>query len=253
MSIETNAQQWIYARRLAAFGLGLFVACFLAGAALADVESYRELISVPDENVAYVTSAESTLVGTAITDRAKASNSNTTVALAVRFSGAASDTVVASCLLYKGTTFLGLSTATATAGSYVDATDATQITAAGGRTLTFAEGGASADTVTASTGSFITDGYAAGMTLVVAGTSSNNGSYNIDSVTATVITIDNVTDDFAAEGPISATSTLDANGYFIAPTLFFDLSGADNYEVRFAAPSSGGIDATWWAFGSQSQ
>ena len=81
-----------------------------------------------------------------------------------------------------------------------------QVTASGGRTLTFAD--ADPDTITASSGSFITDGYEVGMTVTVAGTSSNNGTYVIASVTATVITL--ITGDaLAAEGPLSATATLD--------------------------------------------
>jgi len=89
--------------------------------------------------------------------------------------------------------------------------DATQITAAGGRTLTFAD--ANPDTVTASTGDFDADGYKVGMTLVVAGTSSNNGSYKIATVTALVITLE-AAEELTAEGPLSATATLDATAYF---------------------------------------
>lgn len=80
---------------------------------------------------------------------------------------------------------------------------ATQVTASGGRTLTFAAAG---DTVTASSGSFVSDGYKIGMRLVVAGTTSNNGTFAIVNVSATVIT---VAAGFADEGPLSATATLD--------------------------------------------
>lgn len=84
---------------------------------------------------------------------------------------------------------------------------ATQVTAAGGRTLTFAD--ANPDTITASSGDFTSDGFEQGQKLTVAGTSSNNGTYTIASVTATVITLI-ATDTLAAEGPLSATATLDA-------------------------------------------
>jgi len=77
------------------------------------------------------------------------------------------------------------------------------ITAAGGRTLTFATG---PDTITASTGSFVTDGYVVGMKVVVAGTSSNDGTYSITAVAALVLT---VSETLTAEGPLSATATLD--------------------------------------------
>ena len=87
------------------------------------------------------------------------------------------------------------------------ATTATGITAAGGRTFTFAD--SNPDTLTLSTGSLITDNYVPGQTLTVAGTSSNNGTYTIDTVTALVITVIS-TDTFVAEGPLSATATLAA-------------------------------------------
>lgn len=90
-------------------------------------------------------------------------------------------------------------------GHLVTTVPATQVTAAGGRTLTFAD--ANPDTVTASSGSFVSDGYKVGMTLTVAGTSSNNGTYTITVVAATVITVSGA---FAAEGPLSATATLNA-------------------------------------------
>lgn len=88
---------------------------------------------------------------------------------------------------------------------------ATQVTAAGGRTLTFADTG---DTITASSGSFVSDGYEIGMTLTVAGTSSNNGTFTITNVTATVITVE--ADDLADEGPLSSTATLNATGVTIS-------------------------------------
>lgn len=82
--------------------------------------------------------------------------------------------------------------------------DATQVTASGGRTLTFTN---STSTITASSGDFASDGYYAGMTLTVAGTSNNNGSFTISSVTATtIVTVEALTD----EGPLSSTATLDA-------------------------------------------
>lgn len=80
---------------------------------------------------------------------------------------------------------------------------ATQVVASGGRTLTFS---GAAHTVTASSGSFVTDGFVAGGLLTVAGTSSNDGVYTISIVTALVIT---VSAGMAADGPLSATATLD--------------------------------------------
>ena len=85
------------------------------------------------------------------------------------------------------------------------------ITAAGGRTLTFA---ASGKTITASTGSFVTDGYAVGMLVVVAGTSSNNGTFSITVVSALVLTVSETVVD---EGPLSATATLDGTPTIVDP------------------------------------
>jgi hypothetical protein len=65
-------------------------------------------------------------------------------------------------------------------------------------TFTFAEVGATADTITRSSGSFITDGFKAGMTATVDGSASNDGSaFDIETVTATVLTLGSA--DLAAE------------------------------------------------------
>lgn len=93
---------------------------------------------------------------------------------------------------------------------------ATEVTASGGRTLTFADD--DPDTITASSGSFITDGYERGQTLTVAGTSSNNGTYTIASVTATVLTLI-ASDELTNEGPLSATATLNATATVTNPVL----------------------------------
>ncbi len=83
--------------------------------------------------------------------------------------------------------------------------DGLSLTASGGRTLQW---DTTADTITASTGSFHTDGYAVGDKLIVTGTSSNNGTYTITSLTATVIT---VAENLVNEGPLSATATIKVN------------------------------------------
>lgn len=86
---------------------------------------------------------------------------------------------------------------------------ATQVTASGGRTLTFADSGG-ADTITASSGDFAADGYYVGMIVTIAGTSSNNMTTGpLAAVTATVLTFGADTS-LTNEGPISATATLNA-------------------------------------------
>ncbi len=55
--------------------------------------------------------------------------------------------------------------------------------------LTFTNQAPNRDTITRSSGSFITSGFLEGMTLVVTGHGTNNGTYTIYSVTATVLTL----------------------------------------------------------------
>lgn len=71
----------------------------------------------------------------------------------------------------------------------------------GAPTLAFAN--ANPDTITRNTGSFVDDGFAAGMSVTVAGSTGNNGTYTIASLTATVITLvtgDSLTVEAAAAG-----------------------------------------------------
>lgn len=89
---------------------------------------------------------------------------------------------------------------------------ASTVTASGGRTLTFAD--ANPDTITASSGSFITDGYVHGMAITVAGTTNNNGTFIVDSVDATSLTLID-SDTLVAEGPLSATATIDGEVGFV--------------------------------------
>lgn len=93
----------------------------------------------------------------------------------------------------------------------IEATDllqSTQVVSSGGRTLTFAD--ANPDTITASTGSFIADGFRAGMRVTVSGTASNDGTYIIASVSALVLTLV-LTAALVAEGPLSGGETLDGS------------------------------------------
>jgi hypothetical protein len=94
--------------------------------------------------------------------------------------------------------------------------DATGITAAGGRTLTFNDNGGSPDTITLSTGDCTSDGYVVGQTLTVASSSSNDGTYVLTAVAATTLTV--ATGSLTAEGPVSATTTLAAGASIADPT-----------------------------------
>jgi hypothetical protein len=74
-------------------------------------------------------------------------------------------------------------------------------TGSGGRTLTFASS-STTHTITASSGSFVTDGFVNGDSIIVYGTTSNDGEYVVTTVAATVLTI-NTAQPLVAEGPIS--------------------------------------------------
>lgn len=88
-----------------------------------------------------------------------------------------------------------------------------KITAA--ETLTFAEVGATDDTITRSAGSFIDDGLAVGDVVTVAGTTLNNVTGRIKTLTATVLTFDAT--DLAAEVTAAGVGSIVAsNGLIFA-------------------------------------
>jgi hypothetical protein len=92
----------------------------------------------------------------------------------------------------------------------------------GSPSLTFAEVGASGDTITRASGSWIADGFVQGDTIVITGTSGNNITAVLAGVTATVLTLG--TEDLAAEVTANATIV----GY---PTLTFAEVGASGDTI----------------------
>ena len=141
----------------------------ICAAVYGDAESYKELRTTPTQSVDNGVSAESTDASTIIASRAQRVNGNPSIAVSADFTGAAGDTAVITCILYRGihSTALvpiGVQTSTATAGAYVD-----------------------------------------------------------------------------------------SDGDSIAPTLFFESAGANAFEIRHAAPSTGSLDLTVWAFGAASR
>lgn len=78
--------------------------------------------------------------------------------------------------------------------------------------LTFAD--ANPDTITRATGSFVTDGYVHGMAVTVAGTTSNDGTYIVDTVSATVLTLI-ASEALTAEGPLSGSQTINGEVGFV--------------------------------------
>ncbi len=106
-------------------------------------------------------------------------------------------------------------------------------------TITFAEVGGTGDTITRSAGSFIADGFSAGMVVTVAGavatTGYNNITGKITAVSALVLTLD--TADLIAEGPISGVSILGSNG-LVFTTTTATRSGGSWLDDGFAVGDS---------------
>lgn len=90
----------------------------------------------------------------------------------------------------------------------------------GSPAITFAEVGATGDTITRASGSFVSDGFTTGDTIVVAG--SSGGTNDVTCVPATVaalvLTLD--TDDLVNEGPVAGITI------YATPTLTFGDNGA---------------------------
>ena len=81
--------------------------------------------------------------------------------------------------------------------------------------VTFAEVGGTGDTITRASGSFVTDGFVAGMAIDVSGSASNNFTKaKITGVTATVLTLD--TQDLVAEGPVAGVTIVGSPGITFA-------------------------------------
>ena len=101
-----------------------------------------------------------------------------------------------------------------------------KITAA--ETLTFAEVGATDDTITRSVGSFIDDGLAVGDVVTVAGTALNNVTGRIKALTATVLTFDAT--DLAAEVTAAGVGSIVASNGLI----FAEVGGTGDTITRNA-------------------
>lgn len=99
----------------------------------------------------------------------------------------------------------------------------------GAPTITFAEVGVAGDTITRSAGSFVTDGFASGDTIVVSGAVVGGGHNNVtdqpSGIAALVLTLDDA--DLDAEGPIAGVAI------YATPTLTFgDNGGAPDTITR---------------------
>lgn len=131
----------------------------------------------------------------------------------------------------------------------------------GAPAITFAEVGATGDTITRDAGSFITDGFAVGDYIVVAGSASNNVTGVIASLSGTVITLDatDLVNESAAAGAVSiaASETLTfaevgatgdtitrssgswtAEGFAVGDTVVFTGTASNNVTGVIGALSS---------------
>lgn len=101
----------------------------------------------------------------------------------------------------------------------------TRVRMTGSPTLTFADAGGTGDTITRSAGSFISDGFAVGDTITVAGSVSNNVTGVVAGVSALVLTMG--TTALSAEGPVAGCSVV------ATPTLTFaEVGGTGDTIVR---------------------
>lgn len=123
------------------------------------------------------------------------------------------------------------------------------VTMTGSPTLTFLEVGATGDTITRGSGSFLTDGFANGMVVTVALSASNNVTGKVTGVTATVLTLD--TADLVNEGPVSGCTVVGSHGLVFAATTATRSGGswlADGFavgdSVTFAGTVSNNITVT---------
>lgn len=85
----------------------------------------------------------------------------------------------------------------------------------GDPSLTFADVPGGQDTITRATGSWITDGFSAGQSISVTGSSDNNNIFLVASVSATVLTLDetaSLTDEAGVSGVTIVTSGAGGNG-----------------------------------------
>lgn len=89
--------------------------------------------------------------------------------------------------------------------------------------LTFLEVGATGDTITRATGSFLADGFVAGDTIRVTGSASNNVSGVPTTIAASVITLN--TTDLVNEGPVTGVTVTSE------PTLTFTDGGAGTDSI----------------------
>lgn len=98
---------------------------------------------------------------------------------------------------------------------------------AGSPTLTFLEVGAGSDTITRSTGSWVTDGFVVGDVIAVTGSVSNNvTSARVTGVTATVLTLGSAAgDDLVNEGPVAGCAVVGS------PSLVFAEVGAGSDTI----------------------
>lgn len=108
----------------------------------------------------------------------------------------------------------------------------TRVHMTGAPSLTFAEVGATGDTITRATGSWVTDGFAVGDMIVVSGTVSNNFTAlaALTAVSATVLTLD--TDDLVAE------VTTAARIYASPKVVFLEVGATGDTITRTAASGS---------------
>jgi len=123
--------------------------------------------------------------------------------------------------------------------------DPLSISSTTGAVATIAAADADPDTFTTSAQDFISLGFRAGMTLIVTGAGSNNGTYTIDSLTTTVITLI-ATDTLTADAEGDSVTLTGHIPYFVRATPTGDFIGIEDYQGNLLVSSiniTGAINA----------
>ncbi len=123
------------------------------------------------------------------------------------------------------------------AGAAFEEADLAIVEMSGTPTLTFANVGATGDTITRSTGSWVDDGFAIGMSIRVTGSVSNNVTATIATVAATILTLGATA--LTDEGPVSD-CTVTAGG-ITSTTLVSAATGPDDDDDTSTPPATAEI------------
>lgn len=121
----------------------------------------------------------------------------------------------------------------------------------GAVSLTYTDNGASADTITRGSGSFITDGFTNGAKITVTGTANNNGTYTVQTVEALTLTL--ILSDTLVNETVSSTITTKEKLLRTGASPAFTNTATDLIQFFYSDSSAYALSADdriifkWWA------